>query len=86
MYDVIVIGAGPAGYEVASLLGAGGKSVCIIEKAEETVGGTCLNEGCIPAKNFLETATFVKKASYFQSCGVDISIAGFDIEKLKANL
>ena len=85
MYDVIVIGAGPAGYEVASLLGAGGKSVCIIEKGEDTVGGTCLNEGCIPAKNFLETAAFVKKAAYFQTCGVELSISGFDIEKLKAN-
>ncbi len=66
MYDVIVIGAGPAGYEVASLLGSGGKSVCVIEKDENHVGGTCLNEGCIPAKNFLESATFVKKAKYFE--------------------
>ncbi len=85
MYDVIVIGAGPAGYEVASLLGSGGKSVCIIEKGEETVGGTCLNEGCIPAKNFLESATFVKKAKYFKECGVEVSISGFDMSKLKAN-
>lgn len=85
MYDVIVIGAGPAGYEVASLLGSGGKSVCIIEKGENSVGGTCLNEGCIPAKNFLESATFVKKAKYFEECGVDISISGFDMSKLKDN-
>jgi dihydrolipoamide dehydrogenase len=85
MFDVIVIGAGPAGYEVASILGAGGKSVCIIEKGEDSVGGTCLNEGCIPAKNFLESATFVKKAKYFESCGVDVSIGGFDMSKLKAN-
>jgi dihydrolipoamide dehydrogenase len=85
MYDVIVIGAGPAGYEVASLLGSGGKSVCVIEKDEKHVGGTCLNWGCIPAKNFLESAIFVKKAKYFESCGVDISINGFDMSKLKAN-
>ncbi len=85
MYDVIVIGAGPAGYEVASLLGSGGKSVCVIEKDENHVGGTCLNWGCIPAKNFLEFAVFVKKAKYFESCGVDISINGFDMSKLKAN-
>lgn len=85
MYDVIVIGAGPAGYEVASLLGAGGKSVCIIEKSEESVGGTCLNEGCVPAKNFLESASFVKKAKYFESCGVGVSIDSFHMDKLKAN-
>lgn len=85
MYDVIVIGAGPAGYEVASILGSAGKQVCIIEKAEEKVGGTCLNEGCIPAKNFLESSTFVKKAKYFEECGVEVSISGFDMSKLKAN-
>lgn len=85
MYDIIVIGAGPAGYEVASLLGSGGKSVCVIEKDENHVGGTCLNLGCVPAKNFLESAIFVKKAKYFEFCGVDISINGFDMSKLKAN-
>jgi len=35
MYDIIVIGAGPAGYEVATLLSNGGKKVCIVEKAEK---------------------------------------------------
>lgn len=85
MYDCIVIGAGPSGYEVASLLAQGDKSVCIIDKNEAGVGGTCLNEGCVPAKNFLETATYVKKSSYFAQCGVDISINGFNIEKLKEN-
>lgn len=69
-FDVIVIGAGPAGYEVATLLGVGGKSVCIIEKTESTVGGTCLNEGCVPAKNFLETSAYINKSKYFESCGV----------------
>lgn len=82
-FDVIVIGAGPAGYEVASLLGKGGKSVCIIEKGEASVGGTCLNEGCIPAKNFLETASFIYKSKYFQSCGVDIKESSFDINTLQ---
>jgi dihydrolipoamide dehydrogenase len=85
MYDVVVIGAGPAGYEVASLLGSGGKNVCIIEKEETTVGGTCLNEGCVPAKNFLETATYMKKSQYFKECGLDISINSFNIQKLKDN-
>ncbi|MCP4970235.1 MAG: dihydrolipoyl dehydrogenase [Arcobacter sp.] len=85
MYDVVVIGAGPAGYEVASLLGSAGKNVCIIEKEENSVGGTCLNEGCIPAKNFLETATYAKKSKYFADCGLDISINSFDMQKLKDN-
>ncbi|WP_320035553.1 dihydrolipoyl dehydrogenase [Halarcobacter sp.] len=85
MYDVVVIGAGPAGYEIASLLGEGGKSVCLIEKDEEHLGGTCLNWGCVPAKNFLESAIYTKKASYFKECGVDFTLNGFDIDKLKSN-
>ena len=85
MYDVIVIGAGPAGYEVASLLGAAGKNVCIIDKNEERIGGTCLNEGCIPAKNFLETSSFMKKSAYFKNTGLDFTFNSFDIEKLKKN-
>ena len=65
MYDVVVIGAGVAGCDVANLLAKGGKSVCLIDKSEQNVGGTCLNEGCIPAKNFLETANWIKKSDYF---------------------
>ncbi|RXK08319.1 dihydrolipoyl dehydrogenase [Halarcobacter ebronensis] len=85
MYDVVVLGAGPAGYEIATLLGEGGKSVCLIDKDEESLGGTCLNWGCIPAKNFLESAIYLKKASYFKECGVDFEFNGFDLQKLKNN-
>ncbi|NQY24310.1 MAG: dihydrolipoyl dehydrogenase [Campylobacteraceae bacterium] len=85
MYDVIVIGAGPAGYEVASLLGSAGKSVCIIDKSENRIGGTCLNEGCVPAKNFLETSSYIKKAAYFKTTGVNFTLDSFDIEGLKKN-
>ena len=84
-FDCIVIGAGPAGYEVASLLGEGGKSVCVIEKTEETVGGTCLNEGCVPAKNFLETSAYIKKEEYFKSCGVNHSASTLDMMTLQAS-
>ena len=85
MYDIIVIGAGPAGYEVATLLGASGKSVCIVDKDESRIGGTCLNEGCIPAKNFLETASYIKKSAYFKTTGVNFTLDSFDINALKKN-
>ena len=46
--DLIIIGAGPGGYELAALEAAKGKNVVIIER--QNVGGTCLNRGCIPTK------------------------------------
>ncbi len=84
-YDTIIIGAGPAGYELAGLLAEGGKQVCLIEKAEHRVGGTCLTEGCVPAKHFLESAGYIAKASHFESCGVEMRLEHFEIEKLKSS-
>jgi len=84
-YDTIIIGAGPAGYELAGLLAEGGKHVCLIEKAEQRVGGTCLTEGCVPAKHFLESAGYIAKASHFESCGVEMKLEHFDMGKLSSS-
>lgn len=48
-YQVIIIGGGPAGYTAAETAGKGGLSVLLIEK--NSLGGVCLNEGCIPTKH-----------------------------------
>jgi dihydrolipoamide dehydrogenase len=62
-YDVIVIGAGPAGY-VAAIRCAqlGMKTACIDnwinEDGKPTLGGTCLNAGCIPSKALLESSEY----------------------------
>ena len=53
MFDFVVIGGGPGGYRVAELLSKNGLSVAVIE--ESNLGGTCLNEGCIPFKSYLHT-------------------------------
>ena len=53
-FDVVVIGGGPGGYKCAELLGKGGKSVALAEKT--AVGGTCLNQGCIPFKFLLHVS------------------------------
>lgn len=48
-YQVIIIGGGPAGYTAAETAGKAGLSVLLIEK--NSLGGVCLNEGCIPTKH-----------------------------------
>ena len=54
MKDLIVIGAGPGGYEAAAHAGSLGKNVILFE--ENKLGGTCLNVGCIPTKTLLKSA------------------------------
>ena len=53
-FDVVVIGGGPGGYAAALYGAAAGLSIGLVER--DKVGGTCLHRGCIPAKEFLETA------------------------------
>ena len=56
--DLIVIGAGPAGYRAAEYAAKQGLQVAIVEQDE--VGGTCLNRGCIPTKTYVHSATFAE--------------------------
>src|SRR5206468_3332431 len=58
-FDIVVIGGGPAGYAAAIRAGQLKKRVLCIEK--ESLGGTCLNWGCIPTKALLEDGSFVRK-------------------------
>ncbi len=66
-FDVIVIGAGPAGYVSAIRAAQLGKNVAVVEK--EYIGGVCLNVGCIPSKSLLKNAelayTLTNKAKVF---------------------
>jgi len=80
-YDVIVIGAGPAGKNTALELEKSGLNVAIIEK--DKVGGTCLNEGCIPAKLYLESANHMAKSKHFSQYGVHVDNIKFDLQELK---
>ena len=81
-YEVVVIGGGPGGYEAALELARGGVKTLLIEKTKERIGGTCLNEGCIPTKNYLQSAEYAAKASYFSSCGLALEFKGLDLGKL----
>ena len=62
LFDLVVVGGGPGGYAAAFYGASAGLSVALIEK--DTIGGTCLNRGCIPAKAFLETAAVARHVAH----------------------
>ena len=80
-YDLIVIGAGPGGYEAALEAAAGGLHTALIEK--ETMGGTCLNHGCIPTKALLHAAELYRSAAEADAFGVHMD-ASFDMTAMQA--
>ena len=67
-FDVVVVGGGPAGYAVALYGAAAGLSIALVE--QEKIGGTCLHRGCIPAKEFLETASVLRTVAGAKEFGI----------------
>ena len=82
MYDVLILGAGPAGYVAAEHAGTLGKKVLLVEK--ERLGGVCLNCGCIPTKSFLNAAKLYDHALHSGVFGVAVAGATFDYGVMKA--
>lgn len=68
--DVVVLGAGPAGYVCAIRLAQLGKKVTVIDRAE--VGGVCLNRGCIPSKALIYAGTLYEKLAHAGEIGIEI--------------
>lgn len=68
LYDLIVIGGGPAGYLACERAGGAGLSTLLIEK--NSVGGVCLNEGCIPSKTLLYSAKIYDSAKNGEKYGI----------------
>ena len=75
-YDVVVIGAGPGGYLAAERAGQSGLKTLLIEK--QHIGGTCLNEGCIPTKTLLRSAKLLHAARGGKAYGVSCEGAAID--------
>jgi len=83
IYDLVVVGGGPAGYAGAIRAGQLGKRVACVES--ERAGGTCLNWGCIPTKTLLKSAELYQTLSRLSEFGLGIEgRATFDFEKIVA--
>jgi dihydrolipoyl dehydrogenase len=80
VYDLIVIGGGPAGYVAAIRAGQLGKKVACIEL--ERAGGTCLNWGCIPSKALLKSAELYLKMKKPEIFGLGVQGVTFDFAKV----
>lgn len=81
-YQVAIIGGGPAGYTAAEAAGKAGLSVVLFEK--RSLGGVCLNEGCIPTKTLLYSAKVYDYARHASKYAVTVSEASFDAAKIVA--
>ena len=74
IFDVIVIGGGPGGYNAAAYASANGLSVLLFEKDE--LGGVCLNEGCVPSKTLLNSAKVLNGFLHGNDFGVEFTGEG----------
>lgn len=79
--DVVVIGAGPAGYVCAIRLAQLGRKVVVVEKAE--AGGVCLNRGCIPSKALIYAGSLFEKVQHGSEWGLEVTGAKVNLSKLQ---
>src|SRR5262245_56560013 len=79
-YDVLVIGAGPAGYVCAIRSAQLGLKTAVVEK--ETLGGVCLNVGCIPSKALIAASKLVHKIQHADVMGIKARYEGVDVGAL----
>ncbi len=83
-YDVVVIGSGPGGYVCAIRAAQLGLKTACVEK-DNTLGGTCLNVGCIPSKALLSVSEKYEHAAHdFSTIGIEVNAPKIDIKKMMA--
>ena len=78
-FDLVIIGSGPAGYTGAIRAAQLGLKVAIVEK-DKTLGGTCLNVGCIPSKALLESSEHYSMATHGDFAGHGLKISGVELD------
>ena len=82
--DLLVLGAGPGGYSAAFRGADLGLKTVIVERYS-TLGGVCLNVGCIPSKALLHVTAVLDEASHMADCGVTFAAPSIDVDKLRAH-
>ena len=82
-YDLLVLGAGPGGYSAAFRAADLGLNVVLVERYA-TLGGVCLNVGCIPSKALLHTAAVLEEAQALEAHGISFAKPKIDLDKLRA--
>lgn len=81
-FDLVIVGAGPGGYTGAIRASQLGLKVAIVEK-RKTLGGTCLNVGCIPSKALLESSEHFAQAQHdFKGHGIDVSGVKLNLKQM----
>ncbi len=81
--EVVVLGAGPGGYTAAFRAADLGKKVVLVERYP-SLGGVCLNVGCIPSKALLHTAQIINEAEHMKANGVSFGKAKIDLDGVRA--
>ncbi len=82
-FDLLVLGAGPGGYSAAFRAADLGLNVVLVERYS-TLGGVCLNVGCIPSKALLHTAAVLEEAQALADHGISFGKPKIDLDKLRA--
>lgn len=82
-YDVLVLGAGPGGYSAAFRAADLGLKVVLVERYA-TLGGVCLNVGCIPSKALLHNVAVLEEAKHLAANGISFGEPVIDLDKLRA--
>ncbi len=80
--EIVVLGSGPGGYTAAFRAADLGKKVILIERYQ-SIGGVCLNVGCIPSKALLHTAQVINEAEEFNEIGVKFNTPDVDLDQLR---
>ena len=84
-FDLVVIGGGPGGYVAAIKAAQLGLKVACVEK-RGTLGGTCLNVGCIPSKALLHSSHLYEEAEHnFKNHGISTGSLSVDVKEMQKN-